>query len=410
VALRLCFDITVQLKLSSTSVGDISNRFIDTVFLLASMTVQCFAPSAPSLLQTRELARSCFTPIRCFTPTRHTLASLVRTAKSQHCKRARCNVPATIVTVSSSSASADDDPDTTAERSGSGNGNDEFENDDDAAAGLLDTTVQFFSPPGSMGDTGSLDTPSPTTAASQMSSGVDSSPEAFGSYVEIPIFPLGMVLQPGASTQLHIFEMRYRLLFQRAWDGDRRFGLIYFDSETESIGSVGCSAELTRFEPLPDGRIMTNNIGKSRFRVVNILDDLPYKRAIVDFFEDDTPSESALPSLAALERNVWAALQDVLRLSNKLYDKALDLGSSIRAVAPPNIDDLDAHVDTPENVDHARISAFSFAVSQILDMQVKEQQLLLQTRSTGFRLRKQRKMLQTARQYLAAQVTIKDAF
>jgi Lon protease-like protein len=305
----------------------------------------------------------------------------------------------------------------------SASASDAVESDDEEDDGLFasgdestqfDTTVQFFSAPGSVGDTGTLDATSPASSSSLEPSGSGGSgvepAQSFSSFVELPIFPLGMVLHPGASTQLHIFEMRYRLLFQRAWDGDRRFGLVYFDAETDSIGSVGCVAELTRFEPLPDGRILTNNVGKSRFRVVNILDDLPYKRAIVHFFDDQTPDAGTLPALAALERQVWTALEDVLRLSNKLYDKTLDLGASLRALAPPNVAEGDAVVDTPENVDHARITRFSFAVSQILDMPVKEQQILLQTRSTGLRLRKQRKMLQTARQYLAAQVTIKEAF
>lgn len=56
-----------------------------------------------------------------------------------------------------------------------------------------------------------------------------------------------------------------------------------------------------------------------------------------------------------------------------------------------------------------RQQQFSFMVSQVLDMTVQDQQLLLQTKNTGFRLRKQRELLETARQYLAAQATIKDA-
>jgi Lon protease-like protein len=34
------------------------------------------------------------------------------------------------------------------------------------------------------------------------------------------LFPLGLVLNPGASLPLHIFEMRYRHLFNTAWDGN----------------------------------------------------------------------------------------------------------------------------------------------------------------------------------------------
>jgi hypothetical protein len=133
-----------------------------------------------------------------------------------------------------------------------------------------------------------------------------------------------------------------------------------------------------------------------------------------------------------LETKVWSALQDVLRLSNKLYDKALDLGTSIKELAPTmkqSPDDMAvaeantaqgasalgtsaneaAEPSVPSGPDLVRTQDFSFAVSQILDMPVNEQQILLQTRKTSERLKKQSKMLNTARQYLAAQVVIKDA-
>lgn len=63
----------------------------------------------------------------------------------------------------------------------------------------------------------------------------------------------------------------------------------------------------------------------------------------------------------------------------------------------------------PTISDVERHRQFSFLVNQVLDMSVVDQQLLLQTQSTAFRLRKQESILQAARQYLAAQVTLRDA-
>jgi hypothetical protein len=148
-------------------------------------------------------------------------------------------------------------------------------------------------------------------------------------------------------------------------------------------------------------------------------------------FRDDSPENGEVAELAELESKVWSALQDVLRLSNKLYDKALDLGTSIKDLAPTITrasNDVGPEADAargaaavgtstseavessaPSMPDLMRTQDFSFAVSQILDMPVSEQQLLLQTRKTSERLKKQGKMLDTARQYLAAQVVIKDA-
>lgn len=239
---------------------------------------------------------------------------------------------------------------------------------------------------------------------------------SFGSFSELPLFPLSLVCQPGNSIPLHIFEMRYRLMFNRIRDGDSRFGIIMWDKDRDAIASVGCAAELVQFEPMPDGsgRIVTNSIGRSRFRVVNILDDKPYKRALVEYFSDDDIEASQIAELSALEDKVWEALQDVLRLSNKLYDKRMELGKQIQELSPAGVPkgkklaDAEAEGKVDE-VDVQRMQDFSFAVAQVLDMPLEQQQLLLQTRSTLYRFQKQSKMLESARQFLAAQVTIKEA-
>lgn len=241
---------------------------------------------------------------------------------------------------------------------------------------------------------------------------------SFQSLVEVPLFPLPLVLNPGSNIPLHIFEMRYRLMFNRIRDGNSPFGIVFYNRQNDAIASVGCSAELLRFEPLSDGRIMTNNIGKSRFRILSVLEDKPFKRALVEYFRDEPPSDADLAKLINVEMQVWNSLQDVLRLSNKLYEKTLDLSNAIKDLAPKGVpatpkDGTDAVPSlssggplSPSELQ--RIEDFSFAVSQILDMPVLQQQLLLQTRSTLHRLEKQCKMLETARQYLAAQVVIKD--
>ncbi|PXF41623.1 LON peptidase N-terminal domain and RING finger protein 3 [Gracilariopsis chorda] len=220
--------------------------------------------------------------------------------------------------------------------------------------------------------------------------------------VELPLFPLQLVLMPAMNLPLHIFELRYRLLFNRLRDGDARFGIVLYDANTSSLAQVGCSAELTRFEPLPDGRIMTDNVGRRRFEIVKIIDEKPYTRALVRFFDDKAPGGD----LSSLVKEVSLALQDVLRLSNKLYDKVLDLSPDIKRLAPngqiPQTDD--SGWPSP-----SMVQEFSFSVCQVLDMPLKEQQILLQIDDTAARLRRQEKMLDTARKYLAAQVTIKEA-
>jgi ATP-dependent Lon protease len=273
------------------------------------------------------------------------------------------------------------------------------QDDADADAAPAEETVQYFG--------AAEDTVIPDTAPSVAPS--------FGSFSELPLFPLPLVCQPGNSIPLHIFEMRYRLMFNRIRDGDSRFGVIMWDKDRDAIASVGCAAELVQFEQMPDGsgRIMTNSIGRSRFRVVNILDDKPYKRALVEYFSDDDVEASQIAELSALEDKVWEALQDVLRLSNKLYDKRMELGKQVQDLSPAGVPKgkklADAAAGKVDEVDVQRMQDFSFAIAQVLDMPLEQQQLLLQTRSTIYRFRKQAKILDTARQFLAAQVTIKEA-
>lgn len=260
---------------------------------------------------------------------------------------------------------------------------------------------------------------SSTIPGTQASSASSAQQWEQGQVRELPLFPLNMVLQPGGVVPLHVFEMRYRLLFNRLREGDGKFGIVMTDKEKQgSVARVGCEAELVRFESLPDGRIMTVSTGKERFRIIRFTEKEPYLKAMVQLVTDDgiggdeesagksleTPEDDGNVSLDKLELQVWEKLQDVLRLSNKLYGKGVDLKELIKDLSPPSAGAVKDEVKNKE-----RRVKFSFAVSQILDMSVKQQQVLLQTRSTRKRLQKQDKILESARQYLAAQVTLKDA-
>ncbi|GAB0496369.1 hypothetical protein MMPV_007681 [Pyropia vietnamensis] len=319
--------------------------------------------------------------------------------------------------------------------------------------------------------------------------------------IRLPLFPLSMVLHPGTeAVPLHIFEMKFRLLFNRISDGDKRFGIVLFDKDAGTLARYGCVAEMTRMDNLPDGRMMTLSDGVQRFRILKLVKSdrdepgaaaTPYLVGLVRLISDETatdaptaPTDKAPPPAAAtearaaetpddlvkaaaaadagdatpadappasgppltrlgmwqLERNVWVALQDVLRLSNKLYDRTLELNAGLLSVAPVNaptdVGLLDASTSLPANLrsdsgssgsdatekDDARDAssesvlaarkrseAFSFAVAAILDQPLREQQRLLQTTDTGVRLRSLLRLLDAARRYLAAQSQIKDA-
>jgi len=242
-----------------------------------------------------------------------------------------------------------------------------------------------------------------SSSASSASSTEGASESALpkGRIAELPLFPLGMVLYPGANVPLHIFEMRYRRMFNVIRETDNMFGIVMYDSKKQRMASIGCSAECVKFQPLEDGRILVVNQGKQRFRVLRVLKDTPYTTALVEYINDETPNED--PSELAV--GVWTGLQEVLRLSNKLYSKSLALSDALKDLAPST------ERTQGENTESRfrSLESFSFGVSAILDMPVVEQQILLQTQSLSKRLGKQKELLDFATQQLAAQISIKSA-
>ena len=112
----------------------------------------------------------------------------------------------------------------------------------------------------------------------------------------LPLFPLGMVLFPGAPLPLHVFEDRYRLMVQHCLDSDSLFGVCLIKSGME-VGEpavpydVGTIARIAEVQTLDDGRMLLTNLGEQRFRVLEIVELRPYIRAFVSTLEEEQPAE-----------------------------------------------------------------------------------------------------------------------
>ena len=133
----------------------------------------------------------------------------------------------------------------------------------------------------------------------------------------LPIFPLSVVLFPGTSLPLHIFEARYKRMLADCLQSDRRFGLTPSDpgSELPVPGTVGCVAEVRVNQELPDGRSNIVVLGGSRFVVSRLLQEPhPYLTATVEPFEDepDTPvEEEETAQLRELFGRYFAVLREL---------------------------------------------------------------------------------------------------
>ena len=102
----------------------------------------------------------------------------------------------------------------------------------------------------------------------------------------IPLFPLDVVLFPGAAMPLHIFEPRYREMTARCLEEKIAFGMIYAPSG--GIAQMGCTARIERvLKSYPDGRSDILTIGADVFRMVRLLDEKPYYEAIVEYPADE---------------------------------------------------------------------------------------------------------------------------
>jgi Lon protease-like protein len=107
---------------------------------------------------------------------------------------------------------------------------------------------------------------------------------------ELPLFPLNVVLFPGARLPLHIFEPRYRQLLVDCGAEDDCFGLCLpggGDGGAPAAGTIGTVAEILFRQVLPDGRSNIIIEGRERFVVTGIVEDgTPYAMATVDAVTD----------------------------------------------------------------------------------------------------------------------------
>lgn len=118
----------------------------------------------------------------------------------------------------------------------------------------------------------------------------------------IPLFPLNVVLFPGAPLPLHIFEPRYKLLIGTCIEENLDFGVVL--SDENRIVSVGCTAKVLKLiKKFDDGRMDIISIGGERFRISKLIDEKLYYEAAVEYLDDvkAAPQTDAHSLIAAFE-------------------------------------------------------------------------------------------------------------
>ena len=152
------------------------------------------------------------------------------------------------------------------------------------------------------------------------------------------------------------------------------FGLSYFDAgssgkEIPPTGHIGCVAEVTETQGLPDGRSNVLTVGVVRYQVDDYVDrDDPYLVVRVNFFEDE---EEDSEQLQANARDVAAMFMRVANAIRVINDERGSL---------PDISETE-----PQRL--------SFLVSAAMEIELDTKQELLELRSTSERLDRLRDFL-----------------
>lgn len=194
---------------------------------------------------------------------------------------------------------------------------------------------------------------------------------------ELPLFPLPVVLFPGVPLPLHIFELRYRRLLEDVRASDNLFGLSFFDNDESGqefppVGHLGCVAEVTEAQQLPDGRSNVLTLGLIRYRVEAYVErGDAYLVGRIAYFEDEAEDEDLL------------ALR--VKETSELF---LRIARAVRTIN----DDRAGLPELPE-AEPERLS-FLIAAAMELDNPVKLE--LLELRSTAERLKRLRDLLTRA--------------
>src|SRR5271163_2395532 len=101
----------------------------------------------------------------------------------------------------------------------------------------------------------------------------------------IPLFPLNVVLLPGAELPLHIFEPRYREMVKHCLQDKLEFGMLL--SLPKGLARVGCTAEIVEvLKREEDGRMDILTVGRAPFRVLEMFTDAPLVEGRVVYLED----------------------------------------------------------------------------------------------------------------------------
>jgi Lon protease-like protein len=162
----------------------------------------------------------------------------------------------------------------------------------------------------------------------------------------VPVFPLpGVVLFPGATMHLHIFELRYRTMVRDALSSERMIALATLAPgyEHDYHGSppfheLGCVARFEDVEWLPNDHYELRVRGLVRVHFGRMVREFPYRSHVVEvltdapYTEDDPMAEMARQGLLE-ERSRLGPLGTEVWLAPPVFDPIAPLATVVGTLA-----------------------------------------------------------------------------
>ena len=112
----------------------------------------------------------------------------------------------------------------------------------------------------------------------------------------IPVFPLsGVIYFPKTNLPLNIFEQRYLDLVNDTYKNDKLMGMVQSQKNGNQVYKIGCLGEINDLQKSPDGRILINLTGITRFKILEEVENKKlYREFKVDYksFEVDLKDPS----------------------------------------------------------------------------------------------------------------------
>jgi Lon protease-like protein len=129
----------------------------------------------------------------------------------------------------------------------------------------------------------------------------------------IPVFPLGIVVYPGESVNLHIFEPRYKQLISECYAEGKPFGIpTVIDNKLNEMGTLVRITELAN--TYENGEMDIKTQGVLVFRVLEMIRSIPdklFSGAIVNY-----PENIEGPGKPELMQKVIKAIRELHRMLN----------------------------------------------------------------------------------------------